>query len=90
MHDSSATSSRFALGEELVNSWAKIKTAARYARVSERTLREWLRTDLELTRLPSGHILMKIEAIDEYLSGFVTKDKHVARIVEDVLREMWK
>jgi excisionase family DNA binding protein len=73
-----------------VNGWAKIRQAARYAGVSERTLREWIHAGLKHARLPSGHILVKFEAIDEFLTGFVTDEKRVDRIVEDVLRGMAK
>ena len=50
--------------------WSKIKAAAKYAGVSERTLRSWLKAGLKHSRLPSGTILIKYSSIDKYLEGF--------------------
>ena len=47
--------------------WAKIKTAAKYAGISERTMREWLKQRLRHARLPTGTILVKCTDIGEYI-----------------------
>ena len=67
--------------------WAKVKQAAKYAGVSERTLEEWLRSGLKYAQLPSGLRLIKYEWIDEYLQGFTAQDK-VEEIVSDVLAKI--
>ncbi|MFC1817103.1 hypothetical protein ACFL0M_14475 [Thermodesulfobacteriota bacterium] len=50
--------------------WAKIKHAARYAGIGERTFRKWLKQGLHHSRLPSGRILVSLKAIDDFLSGY--------------------
>ena len=50
--------------------WAKIKSGAKYAAVSDRTFRDWIKSGLRHVRLPSGTILVKLAWIDEYLEGF--------------------
>lgn len=50
--------------------WTKIKSGARYAGMSERTFRSWLKSGLRHVRLPSGTILIKYLWIDKYLMGF--------------------
>ena len=68
--------------------WAKIKKAAEYAGVSERTLRAWLKEGLRHSCLPSGTILIKYAAIDEYLEGFEVKDDFVDELVDSVVSEV--
>jgi hypothetical protein len=68
--------------------WTKIKGAARYAGVSVRTLRGWLKKDLRHTRLPSGTILIKFSWLDEYLAGYEVQDNEVSQIVDKVAKEM--
>jgi len=67
--------------------WAKVKQAAKYAGVSERTLEDWLKAGLKYAQLPSGLRLIKIEWIDEFLEGFMAQDK-VEEIVSDVLAKI--
>ena len=68
-----------------MDGWAKIKGAAAYAGVSERTLRKWLKNGLRHARLPSGTVLIKYSWIDEYLEGFEdTHENEVNRIVESM------
>jgi hypothetical protein len=66
--------------------WAKAKVAARYAGVSERTFRQWLKDGLKHSRLRSGTILVKYEWIDEYLENCAVTDTldEINRIFESV------
>ena len=68
--------------------WAKVKKAAEYAGVSERTLRAWLKEGLRHSCLPSGTILIKYASIDEYLEGFEVKDDFVDELVDSVVSEV--
>jgi excisionase family DNA binding protein len=53
--------------------WAKVKDAAKYAGVSVRTLRDWLKDGLRHSRV-RGTILISYTALDEYLRGFEVRD----------------
>ncbi len=66
--------------------WLKTKTGSRYADVSIRTFRDWLKSGLRHSRLPSGSIRIKKEWIDEYLNGFEVVENEVDVIVDDVLK----
>jgi predicted site-specific integrase-resolvase len=70
--------------------WGKIKSAAAYAGVSERTLEEWLKQGLKCSRLPSGLRLIKFQWIDEFLEEFSRSKNPIDRITEDVLSKMEK
>ena len=65
--------------------WGKVKAAAQYAGISERTFRDWLKQGLKYSQLPSGTILVRISDIDEWLEGFKVNDNHVSKIVDEVL-----
>lgn len=69
-----------------MDGWAKIKPAARYAGVGERTFRDWLKEGLRHSRLPSGTILIQYEWIDEFLDSFEVQKDEVDRITEEILR----
>jgi predicted site-specific integrase-resolvase len=66
--------------------WTKIKGGAKYAGMSERTLREWLKKGLPHSILPSGTILIKYSAIDDYLESYSVQDNEVDNVVNDVIR----
>ena len=70
--------------------WLKVKNAAKYADVSERTLRTWLKHGLRHSRLRSGMILIKVEWLDEFLEKFEVEDNNIGRIVEEVIRDLKK
>jgi hypothetical protein len=76
--------------EQTTQGWAKVKSVARYTDTSESTVREWLKAGLQHARLPSGNILVELDAIDNYLSGFVTEENQVGRIVAEFLEEVSK
>jgi predicted site-specific integrase-resolvase len=68
--------------------WAKVKDAAKYAGVSVRTLRDWLKDGLRHSRLSTGTILVAYAAIDEYLVGFEVNENQVDDIVDEVMQEL--
>lgn len=68
--------------------YAKVREAAKYSGVSERTLRDWLRDGLRHIRLPSGTILIPYAWIDEYLTNFEVSEKEVEALVERTIREL--
>ena len=68
--------------------WAKVKEAAKYAGVSVRTLRDWLKDGLRHSRLSTGTILVAYAAIDEYLARFEVHSNQVDDIVNDVMQEL--
>ena len=69
--------------------WAKVKEAAKYAGVSVRTLRDWLKNGLRHSRVKgTGTILISYSAIDAYLVGFEVRTDQVDEIVDAVLRDL--
>jgi hypothetical protein len=72
--------------------WGKIKAAAAYAGVSERTLENWVRNGLRYTQLPSGLRLIKFKWIDEYLEAFAKdsseENKKIDRVVDEIMAKL--
>lgn len=69
----------------MVTGWAKVKDAARFSGVSERTFREWLKDGLRHSRLNTGTILIKYDWIDAWLGQFEdTAISQVDAIVDEV------
>jgi excisionase family DNA binding protein len=69
-----------------MNGWGKVKQAARYAGVSERTFRDWLKDcSLKHSRLRTGTILIRFSDIDSFLEGFAVDDNQLDWIVDDVM-----
>ena len=68
--------------------YAKVKKAAKYADVSERTFRDWLKDGLRHSRLNTGTILVAYTAIDEYLARFEVSRNQVDNIVDEVMQEL--
>ena len=64
--------------------WAKVKQGARYAGVSERTLRDWLKNGLKHSQLPTGSILIRYADIDVHLEKFAVTGKEVDSVVYEV------
>jgi predicted site-specific integrase-resolvase len=71
-----------------VNGWCKIKKAAAYADVSDRTLEDWLKQGLKFVRLPTGTRLIKYEWIDEYLQGYVYSENNIDEMVEEIMSKV--
>ena len=67
--------------------WVKVKKAAKYADVSERTFRDWLKDGLRHSRV-RGTILISYAALDEYLMDFEVRDNQVDEIVDEVVKEL--
>jgi len=67
--------------------WCKVKAAASYAGVSERTFRDWLKDGLKHSRLKTGTILIKYSWIDEYLEQLIATQgrSEIDKIVDEVL-----
>ena len=70
-----------------MNGWAKVKDAAKYAGMSERTFREWLKKGLPHSILPSGTILIRYSAIDDFLESYSVQDNTVDTLVDDIIRD---
>lgn len=68
-----------------MNGWAKIKPAAKYAGISERTFRDWLKKGLKHSRLPSGQLLVRYSAIDEFLDRFAADGNRTDVIVDQIM-----
>jgi hypothetical protein len=68
--------------------WTKPKGGARYAGVSERTFRPWLKHGLRHVRLKSGTILIKFEWIDQFLEGMEITSNEVDQIVNELEKEL--
>lgn len=68
--------------------WAKIKQAAPYGGVKERTFRKWLREGLKYSRLPSGTILVKYSEIDKFLESYEVRDNEINKIVDEVCNDL--
>ena len=71
-----------------MDGWAKIKPASAYAGVSPRTMRKWIKQDLRHARLPSGTILIKYEAIDEFISKYEKQQNDADLIVAELEKEL--
>ncbi len=75
-----------------MNGWVKIKPASKYAGISERTMRDWLKAGMRHVRIPSGTVLIQYIWIDEFLNRFEveggTGAEDVNRIVADVCRDI--
>jgi excisionase family DNA binding protein len=62
--------------------WATIKKAAKYADVSERTFRDWLKNGLKHSRLNAKTIRIRYSDIDEFLERYQVDD----HLVDDLGR----
>jgi hypothetical protein len=82
------TFSDFQKGNDIVRSeWAKVKIAAEFYGVSPRTLRKWLDHGLPHSRLPSGTILIELDAGSKWLRSFEVGQK-LQGIVEEIIDEL--
>jgi excisionase family DNA binding protein len=76
----------------LPKGWANVKEAATYAGVQPRTVRTWLKEGLAYSRLSRKLILIRFDAIDEFLERFEINEAHQERelkgIVDDVFRTL--
>jgi excisionase family DNA binding protein len=65
--------------------YAKVKQAARYAGVSERTFREYLKSGLPHFRLSTGTILIAYRDIDDWLEQFRVDRNKLDAVVDEVM-----
>ena len=70
-----------------MDGWAKVKEAAKFSGVSEKTFRGWLKDGLRHSRLPSGRILVRYHDIDEYLKRFEICESEIDKQVNEILRD---
>jgi len=68
--------------------WTKVKGAARYAGISERSFRNWLKQGLRHIRTNTGAILVKYSWIDDFLESFEIQEDEVQRVVNEIEREL--
>jgi len=71
-----------------MDGWGKIKSVSKYAGISERTLRTWLKEGLKFSRLKSGTILIKYSWIDEFISSFEFQNNQVEKIVNEIKKTL--
>ena len=67
--------------------WCKAKNAAKFADVSERKIRDWLKEGLKHSRLPSGTIRIRYSDIDGYLEQFQVNDNLVDAVVDEIMND---
>lgn len=67
--------------------WASVKKAAKYADISERTFRDWLKEGLKHSRLNAKTIRIRYVDIDEFLEQFQVDDHLVDNLVDSVMRD---
>jgi excisionase family DNA binding protein len=68
--------------------YVKVNEAAKYAGVSERTFRNWLKDSLPHFRLSSGSILVAFKDIDAWLEKFRVDENRVDFIVDEIMQDL--
>jgi predicted site-specific integrase-resolvase len=68
--------------------WAKIKDAADYASVGQRTLRKWFKQGLRYSRLETGAVFIRYADIDKFLESFSVDGNQVDQIVDEVFKDL--
>ncbi len=72
----------------MTQGWAKIKDAAAYASVGERTMRKWFKQGLRHSRLETGAVFIRYTDIDAWLESFSVDGNQVDQIVDEVCRDL--
>jgi len=67
--------------------WGKIKPAAKYAGVSERLMRDWIKQGLKHSRLRTGTVLIRFSDIDAFLEQFAITSSLADQLVDDIMKE---
>ena len=67
-----------------MDGWGKVKTIAKYAGVSERTIEEWLKRGLKCTHMPSGLRLIKYAWVDEFLEKFADSINRTEEMADEI------
>jgi len=68
--------------------WLKIKSAAEYCDMGERTVRDWIKQGLPFAKLPSGTVLIKRQWLDDYLESFMTTRNEAEKVADEILKGM--
>jgi len=68
--------------------YGKVKKVARYAGVSPRTFRDWLKNGLPHFKLSTGTILVAYRDIDNWLERFRVDDSRVDCIVDEIMQDL--
>jgi excisionase family DNA binding protein len=64
--------------------WLSVKSAATYADISVRTMRDWLKEGLKFSRLPTGTIRIKQSDVDKYLESYAVNENAVDAMVNAI------
>ena len=72
----------------MTTGFAKVKGAARFAGISERTMRTWIKQGLKHYRLPSGTILIAYGDVDDFINKFAVTEYQADQVVNAVLNEL--
>ena len=70
-----------------MDGWASVKKAAKYADISERTMRDWLKNGLKHSKPSAGMIRIRYSDIDEYLMKYQVDENFVDAVVDEILRD---
>ena len=71
-----------------MENWLKIKPAAKYAGISERTMRSWLKQGLTHSRLGTSMVLIHTTAVDDYIRKFEVCIDEADRIANEIMRDL--
>ena len=74
------------MGSTTIRGWVKPSEGAKYASVSLKTFRGWLKNGLRHVRLDNGRILISYDWIDEYLLKFEAKDKEFEAMADELIQ----
>jgi excisionase family DNA binding protein len=70
-----------------MDGWASVKKAAKYADISERTMRDWLKSGLKHSKPSGGMIRIRYSDIDDYLLKYQVNENFVDAVVDEILRD---
>ena len=65
--------------------WGKVPQSAKYAGVSPRTFRKWLKEGLRHSRLPSGTILTNRCDIDDFIRKWSRTENETENLVNEIM-----
>lgn len=66
--------------------WQRIKAAAKYCGVSERTFHDWFKRGLPFSRI-GGCVLIRCSDLDEFLKGYQVNENVTDKLVESVFKK---
>jgi hypothetical protein len=70
-----------------MDGWASVKKAAKYADISERTIRDGLKNELKHSKPSAGMIPIRCSDIDDYLPKYQVDENFVDAVVVEILRD---